>query len=132
MAKSTSSLEEVPPESSPQPRAPKARKRRAPVPANANAALARVPSSSVKPMLIGVGVGAALGAAALLVGSQLQAGRPRRSSGPTITGMLAKAALLAVANAVAQRAVRMAADKAALTVADAWNPLETFRAFKAR
>src|SRR6187402_2597952 len=120
MAKSTS-LAEVPPESTPQPRAAKARKRRTPVAANANMALAREPSSTTKPMLIGLGVGAALGATALLVAGQ---GRPRQSSGPTITGMLAKAALIAIANAVAHRAVRFAADTATHKLVDAWIPLK--------
>jgi hypothetical protein len=122
MAKS-SSVMELPPQSEAKPpeakpQAGKVRKRRASSTAakehNAEAAA----PSIMKPLLIGLGIGAAVTATALILGSKTQRGRA--SSRPTVTGMLAKAALFSLTRLIVQRAGSVLADKAALKAADVW------------
>ena len=103
---------------SPKPRANRAPRKRAPTLTEAakNGALATAPST-VKPLLIGLGVGVAVAATALVVNSQLRT--PRRSSG--LGGTLAKAALFALTRVLVQRAANVALEKATtLRLEDIW------------
>ena len=110
---------DLPPESETKPQAAKAaRKRRTSVSATEAQPLAGNAPSTMKPLLIGLGVGAAVAATALILGSQTQ--RARSSHHPSFTGMLAKAALFSLARLIVQRAGSAIADKAALKAADVW------------
>jgi hypothetical protein len=83
-----------------------------------NGALSAARSSSVKPLLIGLGVGAAVAATALVVNAQLQR-TSRRPSG--LGGTLAKAALFALTRVLVQRAAGAALEKATtLKLEDIW------------
>ncbi|HEY3256146.1 MAG TPA: hypothetical protein VGJ91_19435 [Polyangiaceae bacterium] len=116
MAKSTS-LAELHPQPSAQ-REPKARKR---TPRTfgrrAEAAFAEVSALPVKPLLIGVGIGAAL------LGSVLAVSSKRTSLGSPFTGMnqtLTKTALVALARVVSGQTVRSVATSALLDIAEAF------------
>jgi hypothetical protein len=118
MPKSSSSVVELNPSAS---GAPKPRKRAS----SASLAAAQPKSSSLKPILIGLGVGAAVATTALVVRSQL---KPRRSAfwaqpQPSLFGVLAKAAALALGRLAVQRAAAALAERGPLTLADAWQHL---------
>lgn len=120
MSKS-SPLAEASPDSQPRPRVAKPRRRKAQAVEPATTTAIVPASSPVKPLLIGLGVGAAIGAAALALGSRARGNHARS---PSLGGVVVKATLLWFARAAAQRAVRIAADRAAVSVADAWNPVK--------
>ncbi len=105
---------ELSPKSEAKPRATKTPRKRQ---ATSGAALATA-KSSMKPVWIGLGVGAAVAATALVVNAQLQRA-PRRSSG--LGGTLAKAALFALTRVIVQRAAGAALEKAtAMSLEDLW------------
>jgi len=77
-------------------------------------------SSSTKPLLLGVGIGAALALTAVALGS-----RPSKSSyfsvrPPTIAGALTKTAAVLLARMVARKAFAAAANQGARKLASAW------------
>ena len=116
MAKSASVMEDSP-ESESKPRVAKApRKARAVAEGSALAPA----TSNMKPVLIGLGVGAAVAATALVVGAQLRGGRSTRSNTPSIGGMVMKAALFALTRVVVQRAATALTESATLRLADLW------------
>jgi len=121
MAKSSSSVVELNPSSEAKARAAKPRKR----PSSASIAAAEPQRSSLKPILIGLGVGAAVATTALVVRSQL---KPKRSlfwsePQPSMVGVLVKAAALALGRLALQRAAAALAERGPLTLADAWEHL---------
>lgn len=133
MAKTASPLDVAPSsEAAPEPRP--IRKRRAPrsalarplkvAPANATEpANALDLSASMKPLLIGVGIGAALVGTAMAVRSRGDRDgviSPFHGKNAALAGALTKTALLAVARAVSGEAVRSVATRALLEVAEAW------------
>jgi|SRR5450432_2987429 hypothetical protein len=97
-------------------------------PGGGSAALARsltatASSPSVKPLLIGVGIGAALVGTAVVMRSK--SGRTERISpfhgrNSALAGALTKTALFALARVVSGQTVRAVATRALLEVADAW------------
>ena len=94
---------------------------RATVEAPPRRSLAKQSTSTVTPILIGLGVGAALAAGAIVLGASSQRrSRSYASRQPTLSGALAKAALVALTRIVVQRAVTAAANKATLKLAEAW------------
>jgi hypothetical protein len=142
MAK-TASIADLSPDSGINPKPAKPRTRRSRVPsepssetdgpawkAHANAIEPTKPSTStVKPILIGVGIGAAVAVTGLVVRARSQAAaKPPQRTQPTLASALGKAALFAVGRLVAQRAARvlaqramgMLANRAARQVAKAW------------
>lgn len=139
MAKSASPVE-LSPDSGINPLPAKPRTRRSRLPSDpkaeseaaawkAHALVAARPSKSVvKPVLIGVGIGAAVAVTGLVIHAKTQVPAKPRRQGPTLAGALGKAALFAVGRVVAQRAARvlaqravgMLANRAARQVAKAW------------
>ncbi len=116
MAKSAS-VTELNPRSEAKPQSTRApRKRKDP---QTSAALGKA-KSNTKPLLIGLGVGAAVAATALITASQVQQRSRRSSTAPSVSGMLAKAALFAVARLALQHAGRLVAAKASVKVAELW------------
>ncbi len=119
MAKSSSSVVELNPSSEAKARAGKPRRR----PSSASLAVAEQPkSSSMRPILIGLGVGAAVATTALVVRSQL---KPKRNlfwaePQPSLLGVLAKAAALALGRLALQRVSSAIAERGPMTLADAW------------
>ena len=81
-----------------------------------------IPSSTfpTKPLLVGVGIGAALALTAVALGSR--PGKPAYFSPtpPTVAGALAKTAALFLARFVARRAIAAAANQGARKLASAW------------
>lgn len=74
----------------------------------------------IKPLLVGVGIGAALAFTAVALGS-----RPARASHfgsrpPTVAGAFAKTAVVLLARVVARRALAAAANHGARKLAGAW------------
>ncbi len=118
MSKSEAAVE-LTPKSEAKPRVAKApRKRPAAAEASAAGTALATASSSLKPIWIGLGVGAAVAATALVVNAQLQRA-PRRTSG--LGGTLAKAALFAITRIVVQRAAGAALERAqTLKLEDIW------------
>ena len=77
----------------------------------------------MKPLLIGVGIGAALVGTAMAVrsrGDREGAISPFHGKNAALAGALTKTALLAVARAMSGEAVRSVATRALLEVAEAW------------
>ncbi len=80
-------------------------------------------STSMKPLLIGVGIGAALVGATMAVRSRSDregAVSPFHGPNAALAGALTKTALLAVARAMSGEAIRTVATRALLEVAEAW------------
>jgi hypothetical protein len=113
----------------PHPTIARAKRARKPRPPNAAASDALSPSSPnrvqsrafpTKPLLVGVGIGAALALTAVALGS-----RPERSAyfgtrPPTVAGAFAKAAAVLLARVVARKALAVAANQGARKLAHAW------------
>ena len=77
--------------------------------------------ASFKPLLIGVGIGAALVGTAVVLRSKSEKGvSPFHGPNAALAGALTKAALLAVARVVSGDTVRSVATRALLEVAEAW------------
>jgi hypothetical protein len=85
----------------------------------ANRVLPESSAFPVKPLLVGVGIGAALALTAVALGS-----RPAKSayfgSSPTVASAFAKTAALLVARIVARKALSAAANQGARKLASAW------------
>ncbi|MEI9939540.1 MAG: hypothetical protein WDO69_20155 [Pseudomonadota bacterium] len=107
-------------------RAKQARKPRVQQNRGSRASLALAPNEvqpsafPAKPLLIGVGLGAALALTAVALGS-----RPAKSSSfgsrpPTIAGAFTKTAVVVLARIVARRALAAAAKQGARKLASAW------------
>jgi len=80
-------------------------------------------STSMKPLLIGVGIGAALVGTAMAVrsrGARDGGVSPFHGPNAALAGALTKTALLAVARAMSGEAIRTVATRALLEVAEAW------------
>ena len=106
-------------------RAPQAKlsKRRAPVETPAKElALAAAPST-LKPLLIGLGIGAALAAGAFVLSRPPKQRRSPLFSRPqpSVSGVLAKVVMVRLARLAARRAVRSLASQAVRNVAKGWN-----------
>jgi hypothetical protein len=89
------------------------------------AAVAELRAVPVKPLLIGVGIGAALMGTAVAVRSKSdKAGGLLRfhAANSALAGALTKTALFALARVVAGQTVRTVATRALLEVAEAWKP----------
>lgn len=86
----------------------------------ARAALDKHGDLPVKPLLVGVGIGAALLGTALAVGSRRSSLRGvLAGSNPALSSALTRTALIAVARVVAGQTVRSVASSALLEVANA-------------
>ncbi|HEY4107147.1 MAG TPA: hypothetical protein VGM44_24780 [Polyangiaceae bacterium] len=78
-------------------------------------------ATALKPLLLGVGIGAALvGTAMLLRPKHEKGGLPFHGPNAELAGALTKSALLAVARVVSGDSVRSAATRALLDIAEAW------------
>jgi hypothetical protein len=89
----------------------------------ARAATAKPDASSVKPLLIGVGIGAALVGTAVVMHSKSDRTvsiSPFHGKNSALAGALTKTALFAIARMVSGQTVRNVATRALLEVADAW------------
>ena len=89
----------------------------------ARALTATANSSSVKPLLIGVGIGAALVGTAVVMRSKsdrIASISPFHGPNSALAGALTKTALFALARVVSGQTVRAVATRALLEVADAW------------
>jgi hypothetical protein len=87
------------------------------------AASAQPSGSSVKPLLIGVGIGAALVGTAVVMHSKSDKTlsiSPFQGKNSALAGALTKTALFALARVVSGQTVRTVATRALLEVADAW------------
>lgn len=132
------SLVELNPESAAKPTRAKPRKSpRASTRALAQVSAQELPSSQVKPLLIGMGAGAALAVTVLVVRSQTERRVAGNGRGPSLTRTLVTSALFGLARIVAERAVSTLAKKAtqqfddvarklgvrdaALKLSDAWH-----------
>ena len=119
MSKSAATHESLPtPAPSPAKRARKSREKNAPI--------ARAPSGApasefpTKPLLVGIGIGAALALGAVALGS-----RPNKSSyfgskPETVAGALTKTATLFLARIVARKALAVAANQGVRKLTSAW------------
>jgi len=130
MAKNASSSADFAASREPTPEPRPLRKRRAAlarslnmVPANsARDATSALDLSPVKPLLIGVGIGAALVGTAMALRSRADREGLSPFHGPNsaLAGALTKTALLAVARAMSGETIRTVATRALLEVAEAW------------
>ena len=87
------------------------------------AAVAELRALPVKPLLIGVGIGAALVGTAVAVRSKSDRGgslSPFHGPNSALAGALTKTALFALARVVSGQTVRAVATRALLEVAEAW------------
>lgn len=123
MSKSAATFESLPtPAPSPAKRARKSRVKNARSTDSVARAPSGVPASEfpTKPLLVGIGIGAALALGAVALGS-----RPNKSSyfgskPETVAGALTKTATLLLARIVARKALAVAANQGVRKLASAW------------
>jgi hypothetical protein len=86
----------------------------------ANSVSSRSGAFPTKPLLVGVGIGAALALTAVALGSRPAKGTYFSSTPPTAARAFAKTAALLLARIVARKALAAAANQGARRLASAW------------